>query len=192
MNAKKVRNILAAALVTGAVALTGCGGGNVSAVQQNDSVIQSVTDVTESVPEATSDAAGTDSAVDVITPQVIQPNAILPEESTESTAESQAESTAESQEVETESVGYTTAGINLRSEASSDGDVVNTIEAGEQLTILGSTDGEWTHVRYDGEEGYIASKYVTTDSSVAEDARRSYYDDDDDDEEYDRYDEDDE
>ncbi len=181
MSAKKVRHIIAAAAVAGAVGLSGCGGGNVNAVQQNDSVIQSVTEATAS----TVSIADTDSEADVIAPQVIQPNAITPaaeseaSSAAESTAESIAESTAPT-ESEAESSAYTTAGINLRAEASGSADVVNTIEPGEEITVLGSTDGSWTHIRYNGEEGYIASKYITTDAETARDAKANYYDDDDD------------
>ncbi|MEE3420967.1 MAG: SH3 domain-containing protein [Lachnospiraceae bacterium] len=57
--------------------------------------------------------------------------------------------------------GTLNTGVNLRSSASNENNdnIINTIEEGETVTILGSDNG-WYHVEYDGQEGYVKSEYV--------------------------------
>ncbi len=179
---------MAVLLSSGVLALAGCGNSNVNAVQENDSVIQSVTDVVTSDAQEATESVVTE---DVITPQEIQPNAIIEDTTAVDSAVEGAEETTETEgqeaaEVtETEATGesytaYTSAGINLRASASGSSDVLNTIEPGEEITVLGSTEESWTLIRYDGEEGYIASRYITTDADEAAYIKEHYYDDEDD------------
>lgn len=52
-------------------------------------------------------------------------------------------------------------GVNMRSSASNDDDenIINTIEEGETVTILGK-EGDWYHIEYEGEEGYVKAEYI--------------------------------
>ena len=52
-----------------------------------------------------------------------------------------------------------TDGVRFRSEPSTDGDILEELMEGDQLTILGESDG-WYHAEYEGTEGYISADYV--------------------------------
>lgn len=179
MRANKVRNLLLVAVTGTALTLAGCGGRSVSSVDENDSTISSIA---STVSENTTSAAETLSGNGVIAAQEIDPSAITPSVSgdsvsSDSTTSSTSSSTSDTESAAENSKGYTTAGVNMRSDADQDSDVVNTIEEGEEVTVLGTKDG-WTHVRYDGDEGYVKSTYISS-------SRQSSYDSsDDDDEEY--------
>ncbi len=197
MKANKIRMIFAVAVSSAVLALSGCGGNGISAVTENDSAVSD----TEIAASSTTTSSSTEGEADVIAPQVVQPNAITltptpaeadsaaesvvptAESEASSLAESNAESAAEST-AEGESVGYTIAGINFRESASGSSDVIDTIEPGEEITVIGSTEGSWARIRYKGEEGYIASRFITTDADEAAEAKRSYDEDDDDDYDY--------
>ncbi len=49
--------------------------------------------------------------------------------------------------------------LNVRSVASSDGEVLGKLSNGEKVDIIGTEDG-WYKIDYNGQEGYVAEKYV--------------------------------
>lgn len=178
MRANKVRNLLLIAVTGTALTLAGCGGRSVSSVDENDSTISSIA---SAASEDTMSEAGSLSGNGVIAAQEIDPSAVTPSvsgdsvSSNDSTDSSVSSNSSESTESTTEdSTGYTSAGVNMRSDADQDSDVVNTIEKGEEVKVLGTKDG-WTHVEYDGDEGYVKSTYISS-------TRPSSDDEDDDDE----------
>lgn len=61
----------------------------------------------------------------------------------------------------------TTAEINIRSDASTDADVIMSVASGTQLTSTGVCDNNWIRVDYEGQTGYVSGDYVT---KAAEDA----------------------
>lgn len=181
MRANQVRTLLLTAVVGTAVTLAGCGGRSVSSVDENDSTISSVA---STISENTM-SADTLSGNGVIAAQEIDPSAVVPSVSGDSVSSNGTDGSVSSDSSDTESTteestGYTTAGVNMRSDADADSDVVNTIEYGEKVTVLGTKDG-WTHVRYDGDEGYVKSTYISSTEPSGDD---SSDDDDDEDEEY--------
>ncbi len=57
---------------------------------------------------------------------------------------------------------YTTAGVNVRSEASASSSRLGSVGSGTSLTRTGKLDNGWSRVEYDGKTGYISSKYLST------------------------------
>ena len=58
---------------------------------------------------------------------------------------------------------YTTAGINLRSDCSTESQAVGSVMQGVQLEGTGvSEDGKWIRVNYNGTTVYVSADYVTT------------------------------
>ncbi len=57
---------------------------------------------------------------------------------------------------------YTTAGVNIRSEASVDSDKLGTVSSGTSLTRTGKLSNGWSQVEYNGKTGYVKSTYLTT------------------------------
>lgn len=55
---------------------------------------------------------------------------------------------------------YTTERVNLRSEASTNSDILITLDNRSKVEILKSTSSDWTKVRYNNKVGYIYSKYL--------------------------------
>ena len=53
----------------------------------------------------------------------------------------------------------TTADINVREEADFEGDILGGYDEGDEITVIGA-EGEWYIVEYDGEKGYVYSKYL--------------------------------
>ena len=59
--------------------------------------------------------------------------------------------------------------VNMREEPSTDADVVDFLEDGTEVEVLG-TDGDWTQVSYDGRTGYVMSSLLEvteTDTDTA-------------------------
>lgn len=70
--------------------------------------------------------------------------------------------------LETGYVSLTSGTLNVRNNPSSEADVVGTLEACDEVTILSSSDG-WLNVSYgDGQTGYVSSSEITDDKSDAE------------------------
>lgn len=55
----------------------------------------------------------------------------------------------------------TTAPVNLRADASTDGAQVNGVDAGTQLTSTGVCENGWVRVEYEGQVCYVSGDYVT-------------------------------
>ena len=53
----------------------------------------------------------------------------------------------------------TVDGLNLREEASTDADVIKSLEEGSKVEILEETD-EWIKVQADDDEGYVKADYL--------------------------------
>ena len=60
---------------------------------------------------------------------------------------------------------FSDASLNLRSEPSSEGEVLCSIENGTKIVVL-SAEGEWTNVEYNGVTGYVMSAYIQIDSDI--------------------------
>lgn len=72
------------------------------------------------------------------------------------------EQTASGVTVTVQSGTYTTtAEINIRSDASTDADIIMGVAAGTQLTSTGVCDNNWIRVEYEGQTGYVSGDYVT-------------------------------
>lgn len=56
---------------------------------------------------------------------------------------------------------YATAGVYIRSKASTDSEVIGTLTAGYSITRTSNSNG-WSKVDYNGKTGYIKSDYLTT------------------------------
>ena len=61
-----------------------------------------------------------------------------------------------------DTVYVTGSGVNLRSGPGTTYDVVTIVSAGTELSRTGTTDNNWSRVRYNGQEAYISSALVTT------------------------------
>jgi len=53
----------------------------------------------------------------------------------------------------------TSGNINFRKSADKTGEIISVIPKGTELTIIENTDG-WSKVSYNGQDGYINSKYI--------------------------------
>lgn len=56
-------------------------------------------------------------------------------------------------------------GLNLRSEPNTNSSVLASIPANAKVTVVDSSNSEWTKVKYDGKTGYVASKYLTDENN---------------------------
>lgn len=69
-------------------------------------------------------------------------------------------------------IGYinlpTDSNVKFRISPSSDSQWYGRINGGEQVDVL-SDSGEWTRVKYGGKDGYVMSKFITTDPSAQPD-----------------------
>ena len=87
-----------------------------------------------------------------------------PESAAESVAESAAESVPEPAKEEVQEYPYTAYGagydINVRDAASTDGNILGTIQRGEAVNVTEEKDG-WSTVDYNGQTGYIKSEYLS-------------------------------
>lgn len=59
---------------------------------------------------------------------------------------------------------YTTDKVNVRAEASTDGERLGSVEKGAEVQVVGIAD-DWATVKYDGREGYIKAEYLTKKAS---------------------------
>lgn len=58
----------------------------------------------------------------------------------------------------------TTTGVRLRSGPGTEFDVLATLPEGQRVTILADGDGDWASVRHDGQDGYIARRYLLSET----------------------------
>ena len=60
---------------------------------------------------------------------------------------------------------YTVEGVNIRSDCSTEAEIIKGTSVGQQLTSTGvSEDGQWVEVSVDGQTGYVNAQYVTTEA----------------------------
>ena len=78
--------------------------------------------------------------------------------------------------VEIDKVMYPNTRVNLRSDASTDSEVLCKIDAGRDVYVSGYYDAEWYSVSYDGKVGYIYSEYLQDENPVFKVSSTAYYD----------------
>lgn len=57
----------------------------------------------------------------------------------------------------------TTSNLNVRSQPSTEGSPLATLDAGTTVTYIRAHDDTWAVIEYNGQEAYVASKYLTTE-----------------------------
>lgn len=62
-----------------------------------------------------------------------------------------------------DTVYVTGEGVNLRKGAGTDYDAITSLAKGTELKRTGETDNGWSRVEYNGETGYLSSKYISTE-----------------------------
>lgn len=88
------------------------------------------------------------------------------EETAEKTEEEQPEETEPEETQETEPVSmYAGSRVNVRSEASTESDIVAVLNRWEEIQKIGE-EGEWTKILLDGETCYVASAYLVTEDAL--------------------------
>ncbi len=97
------------------------------------------------------------------------------EESTEATAEAETETTTETteetttaettEESDVPTTLYTTTRVNVRDAADASGNLIATVDAGTEVTLVSDMGNGWYNVTYNGTNAYILSEYLTSDSS---------------------------
>ena len=54
-----------------------------------------------------------------------------------------------------------TANVNLRAEASTDAEILTTVEAGTEMVLISEENG-WAQVTYNDQTGYVSTDFVET------------------------------
>ena len=80
----------------------------------------------------------------------------------------------------------TTADINVREEADFEGDILGGYDEGDEITVIGA-EGEWYIVEYNGEKGYVYSKYLKSADASTGSTGSSSESSEDSDSEYSKY-----
>ena len=80
----------------------------------------------------------------------------------------------------------TTADINVREEADFEGDILGGYDEGDEITVVGA-EGEWYIVEYNGEKGYVYSKYLKSADASTGSTGSSSESSEDSDSEYSKY-----
>ena len=80
----------------------------------------------------------------------------------------------------------TTADINVREEADFEGDILGGYDEGDEITVVGA-EGEWYIVEYNGEKGYVYSKYLKSAGASTGSTGSSSESSEDSDSEYSKY-----
>ncbi len=134
-------------------ALTGCSGEKDSISGENASQAQESTPLPDN---------GENDAANPRTPEEASPSA--PGDST------QPENTAPEETLAAPETVYTTDRVNVRTDASTEGDILKTVSRKTAATRVGyNADRTWSRVTLDGEAGeyYIASQYLTTEEPAS-------------------------
>lgn len=109
----------------------------VQMASQDTEAVEGGTESTEQAPEPTETEA--------------------PEES-----EAPAESPDEQEPQKPQEMVYATDKVNVRGSASTEGELIGSLEKGTQIARTG-TEGEWSIVDYGGQTGYVKSEYLSTE-----------------------------
>ncbi len=64
---------------------------------------------------------------------------------------------------ETAAIYRTTSNLNVRSEPSTDSVILGMLNSGAVVDYIGAEDDEWARISYNGEEAYVASRYLTAE-----------------------------
>ena len=80
----------------------------------------------------------------------------------------------------------TTADIKVREEADFEGDILGGYDEGDEITVVGA-EGEWYIVEYNGEKGYVYSKYLKSAGASTGSTGSSSESSEDSDSEYSKY-----
>jgi uncharacterized protein YgiM (DUF1202 family) len=56
---------------------------------------------------------------------------------------------------------WTSEGVNLREKANTDCEVIAVLGSGTKLELLDQDEEGWSHVLFDGKEGYVSNDYIT-------------------------------
>ena len=159
MKSKGGMRFLAAILMTGMLALTGCGS-KAEGPGDNTEVLEAVIEESVVIPEAGSEAA---------TPAT-EKNAVMPDETDADGSETEEPEsvTVEDDYAGTGSVMYTLDKVNLRAEKSTDSEKLTTLDPNVEVQAFAEADG-WIPVIVNGEQkGYIKSEYLTASVEEAE------------------------
>ena len=66
------------------------------------------------------------------------------------------------------------SGLNLRSGPGGDDKVVTGIPGGAEVKVLNTDNDEWWEVEYEGNKGYVSSKFLIEDESEAKESAKAY------------------
>ena len=104
------------------------------------------------------------------TPEVTAtPEAAEEAQTPEATPTVAAEQTASGITVEVkQGTYYASSELNLRSDASSDADLISSVAAGTQLNSTGVCENGWIRVDYNGQTCYASGDFVTTTAPAAD------------------------
>lgn len=80
------------------------------------------------------------------------------------TTEASTEAPTEAPETAAPSIVYkTTSVLNVRPQPNTDTDRIGQLQAGTVVEYLGAYDDTWAMIRYNGQQAYVASQYLTTE-----------------------------
>lgn len=68
-----------------------------------------------------------------------------------------------SNEVGTETKAYATTDVRIRQQPNTDCEVLGKAQSGNEVVVLGE-EGEWSHINFNGIDGYIKSEFLTTNA----------------------------
>ncbi len=104
------------------------------------------------------DKDGKETSAPETTPTMMtQPETLPPE--TEPTTPEETEPTTE--ETTTSTVYKTTSTLNVRSMPSTDSRILVQLAPGEEVTVIGVHDQQWSIISYEGQDAYVATAYLT-------------------------------
>ncbi len=158
MKSKGGMRFLAAILMTGMLALTGCGS-KAEGPGDNTEVLEAVIEESVVIPEA-----GTEAAM-----PATEGNTVMPVESEADEPEAEAESTTvEDDYAGAATVMYTLDKVNLRADKSTDSEKITTLDPNAEVQAFAEVDG-WIPVIVNGDQkGYIKSEFLTDSVEEAE------------------------
>lgn len=125
-----------------------------------------------SIPGCGYDTGGEDITVTVIeatpTPEPTPTPEVTPTPEATPTPAPVIEQTASGVNIEKKDGTYVAAAdLNLRSDCSTDADLVTSVPAGTELTSTGVSDNGWIEISYQGTTCYVSGDYVTASTADA-------------------------
>ncbi len=95
-----------------------------------------------------------------------EPTEVLGEPGADATAEEETPTEEAPVEENATEIYYTTDKVNVRAQASKDGEKLGSLEKGTAIGVIAVAD-DWAHVNYGGYDGYIKLEYLTKDTPDA-------------------------